>query len=499
MANALLVYNCRLLDENMDVPGAVLSVNGRIRAVFQGYYTDEKTVTVMGQSVLMEDGYGENCVLKVFDAGGLTLTPAFIDMHVHLRYPGQTQKEDLDSGIHAAIAGGVGTVLAMPNTNPVVSDLETSLRIQSEAEKIGLTKVLQTVSITKDFDGKTTDHLEILDKAHVPVITEDGRDVLDAGVMLEAMRIAAEKGIIVSCHCEDNTLAKAAKPFREEAINMISQYNLPIMADEEDVFEKVPESVISQIHMELSQANDLLRLAEDNATKRNIELARLANCHIHLAHVSTMESIETIRDVKEEIAYNHNSMVLTGIKHVSERFANENFNVTCEVTPHHIALTGTEEPNIRYLVNPPLRSEEDRVALIEGIVDGTVDVISTDHAPHTREDKVNGAPGFTGIETAYAICNTELVKKGFIDDRRLSKLMSGNPARLLHLNKGVIQPNYDADFTILDRDAEWTINPKNFYSKGKYTPFDGYTYFGSVKAVILNGEIVFQKSVSSLE
>lgn len=497
MANALLVYNCRLLDENMDVPGAVLSVNGRIRAVFQGYYTDEKTVSIMGQSVLAEDGYGENCVLKLFDAGGLTLTPAFIDMHVHLRYPGQTEKEDLDSGVHACVAGGFGTVVAMPNTNPVVSSLETSLDIQSKADKLQLTKVFQTVSITKDFDGKTTDHLEILDSTHVPVITEDGRDVLDSGVMLEAMRIAAEKGIVVSCHSEDNNLARDARPFREEAIHLMGEYNLPIMASEEDVQDQVPEAVLEQVDLSISQANDLLRLAEDNATARNIQLAKQARCHVHLAHVSTVGALNAIRDAKEDIAYEKRSELFGEGKPV-EKYACENFNVTCEVTPHHLALTGTEEPNIRKLVNPPLRSEDDRLALIEGIIDGTVDVISTDHAPHTADDKAKGAPGFTGIETSFAVCNTELVKKGYITSRKLSSLMSANPARILKLNKGLIQPNYDADFTILDRDNEWVINPENFFSKGKSTVFEGATVNGSVKAVILHGEIVFQKTVSSL-
>ena len=200
MSKITLIYNARLLDESMDTPGAVLVMDGKIRSVFQGYYTNSETLEKMARAVLTEDGLDEKTPMELHNARGLTLTPAFIDMHVHLRYPGQTQKEDLNSGLHAAAAGGYGTIVAMPNTNPVVSSMEMAMKIEREAAAIGLTHLFQTVSITKDFGGEDTSHLDFVEKKYVPVITEDGRDVPTSGVMLEAMTKAGEKGLIVSCH-----------------------------------------------------------------------------------------------------------------------------------------------------------------------------------------------------------------------------------------------------------------------------------------------------------
>ena len=201
MTKATLIFNARLLDESMDTPGAILIIDSDIRAVFQGYFTSQETASVLAHSVLAEDGRELDSKLELYDARGLTVTPSFIDMHVHMRYPGQTQKEDLQSGLHAAAAGGLGTVVAMPNTTPVVSSMDQALQIESEAAAIGLTNLFQTVSISKDFEGKDTSHLDELDRHYIPVISEDGRDVISSAVMLEGMKKAAEKGLIVSCHC----------------------------------------------------------------------------------------------------------------------------------------------------------------------------------------------------------------------------------------------------------------------------------------------------------
>ena len=169
------------------------------------------------------------------------------------------------------------------------------------------------------------------------------------------------------------------------------------------------------------------------------------------------------------------------------------FSVTCEVTPHHLGLCGTGEPYIRALVNPPLRPETDRLALIEAIRDGTVDCISTDHAPHTAEDKAAGAPGFTGLETSFGVCNTKLVKEGQISAKKLSQLMSANPARILKLNKGLLKTGFDADLTLVNPDEEWKVEPQHFCSKGKATPFEGRVLSGTVKAVFISGKKVFEK------
>ena len=377
----------------------------------------------------------------VIDAAGKTVMPAFIDMHVHFRYPGQTQKEDLFSGSRAAAAGGVGTVVLMPNTTPVVSSLETALSINEEVKRIGLIDAFQTVSITDGFSGNDTHHLDEVCRAFpaVPVITEDGKDVLEASVMEEAMRKCADKGIIVSCHCEDPALVPTAKQFRAEK--------------------------------RFREAEKVLADAENTFTERNIELALKAGCRVHIAHASTKAALEAVRRAKKSAP---------GSK-----------LVTCEVTPHHIALSNTADELCAELVNPPLRSEEDRLAVIQAILDGTADVISTDHAPHTADDKASGACGFTGIELSFAVCNTTLVKSGIITLSKLSSLMSAVPAKLLGLKKGRLLPGYPADIVLVDADCEQIVDSAKFFSKGKYTPFNGKKLTGKVLRTFHGGKQVF--------
>lgn len=506
MSRVVLIFNARLLDESMDTPGAVLVTDGKIRSVFQGYYTNSETLEKMARSVLSEDGLEEKTPIELHNAHGLTLTPAFIDMHVHLRYPGQTQKEDLNSGLHAAAAGGYGTIVAMPNTNPVVSSIEMAMKIEREAAAIGLTHLFQTVSLTRDFGGEDTSHLDFVEKKYVPVVTEDGRDVPTSGVMLEAMTKAGEKGLIVSCHSEDMTLGPMAKPFRAEALEIMKGVGLSAWGTGDEDFDEDDEEnaeALDRIDLALTKANDILALAEDLATVRNIMLAKEADCHVHIAHVSTAVSINAIREAKnelydEEADYNADEADAAyqafeeGEKFTPSPKTKKGFSVSCEVTPHHLALCGSDEPYIRALVNPPLRSEDDRVALLEALRDGTVDVISTDHAPHTLDDKAAGAPGFTGLETAYAVCNSVLVKDNQFNPRRLSQLMSAAPARLLGLQKGLLHPGYDADLTLLDPDEEWTVDSSKFYSKGKATPFEGRTVTGKVKFLFIDGRLVFE-------
>lgn len=470
MINATLIYNAQLLDETMDTAGALLIVDSKIRAVFQGYFTSPDTASSLAHSVLQEDGCDQDSKLQLYDAQGMTVTPAFIDMHVHLRYPGQTEKEDLDSGLHAAACGGFGTIVAMPNTTPVVSSFEQAMKIEKEAAKIGLSHLFQSVSITKNFEGEDVSHLKDLDRKFIPLITEDGRDVLKANVMLDGMKIAKEKGIVVSCHCEDPSLALAARPHRQEALKMMKYAGLSAWGTNIDsnVDLEIKDAVINQIDDELTKANDLLALAEDTATMRNLLIADKSDVRIHIAHVSTKNAIDSIREAK--------------------RF----MNATCEVTPHHLALTGSEEPYIRALVNPPLRTEEDRLALIDALRDGTADVISTDHAPHTLQDKENGSPGFTGLELSYAVCNTVLVKENNFNPRRLSQLMSASPAKILGLQKGLIKAGYDADLTILNPEEEWVVDSSLFYSKGKATPFEGKKLIGKVKSLFVDGRLVFE-------
>ncbi len=439
MKDLLLIYNARLIDSEHDIKnGAILIRGGKIEGVL---------TKPAAKKLMQDDSVGQ------YDAHGNVVMPSFIDMHAHFRDPGLTQKEDIESGSKAAAAGGFGTVVLMPNTNPVVSSLQMAEENNKKADELGLCQVIQSVSITKDFDGVTISHLDGLKNKTVPVITEDGHEVTNSAVMLEAMKIAAKKGITVSCHCEDPFLAAAARPLRKQALELLAKGNK------------------SKAASLLQQADALLALAEDTATFRNIRLAEEAGCHLHLCHVSTAQCIEAVRSAKAR-----------GV------------NVTCEITPHHIGLAGGKSQNVFHIVNPPLRSEEDRSALIQALLDGSADVISTDHAPHTEQDKASGSPGFSGLETAFGVCNSVLVKEHGMTLKQLSKIMSERPARLLGLNdRGTLSAGNRADLVVLNPDEEWTVCGQEFASKGKYTPLEGKKLTGNIVATFFNGNIVFQQ------
>lgn len=357
--------------------------------------------------------------IDIIDAKGLTLMPSFIDTHAHFRDPGLTYKEDMESGSRAAAKGGYTGVCLMGNTNPICSTKEVVEYVRNKAKEIGLIDVHQCVSITENFGGKSIEHLNAFDDdKELVAITDDGVGVMDSSIMMKAMEKAKKNNWIVMSHAEDKTFSK---------IDM--------------------------------------RIAEDLMTIRDLYLAKVTKARLHMAHVSTIDSIEAIRRAKKEGS-----------------------NVTCEVTPHHIALT-TEESN--YRVNPPIREKEDVNAIIEGIKDGTVDCIGTDHAPHTEEDKAKGSPGMVGIETAFSICYTELVKKNGISINKLSELMSRNPAKILGMNKGSITIGKDGDLVLVDLNKEIVIDKEKFASKGKNTPFHGKKYFGEVVMTIKGGKLIY--------
>ena len=357
--------------------------------------------------------------VETIDAKGLTLMPAFIDTHAHFREPGLTHKEDIESGSKAAAKGGYTGVCLMGNTNPICSSRDVVEYVRNRAKEIGLVDIHQCVSITENFGGKSIEHLNAFeDDSELVAITDDGVGVMDSSIMMKAMEKAKENNWIVMSHAEDKTFSK---------IDM--------------------------------------RIAEDLMTIRDLYLAKVTKARLHMAHVSTIESINAIRRAKKEGA-----------------------NVTCEVTPHHIGLT-TEESN--YRVNPPIREKDDVKAIIEGIKDGTVDCIGTDHAPHTQEDKEKGAPGMVGLETAFSICYTELVKKYGITINKLSELMSRNPANILGMNKGSITIGKDGDLVLVDLDKEVIIDKDKFVSKGKNTPFHGRKYFGEVVMTIKAGKVIY--------
>ena len=342
-----IIYNARIVDENTDKKGAVIIDGKKIKRVFYGTFKSAESVLTaanVGKTKIAAASAARNSI----DVHGLVLAPAFIDMHAHFRYPGQTQKEDLDSALNAAAAGGFGTLVLMPNTNPVVSSKAQALKVDAEAAERKMSRVFQTVSLTQNFDGVTTAHLEGLDKKTTPVISEDGREVASSAVMLEAMKIAAKKKIIVSCHCEDPALAALAKTYRTRALQLMAKHKIPAWgAIDKKALAAVPKKALDQIVQNIKEANSLLELAEDAATERNILLAQKAGCHIHLCHVSTVKSVMAARRAKAE-----------------EKNYKNGFKITFEITPHHLALEGTAVPKIFAFVNPPLRTANDRAALL---------------------------------------------------------------------------------------------------------------------------------------
>lgn len=394
-----------LLIKNANMVDAYESFKGDILII-------DGKINQIGKEINKED-------IEIIDAKGLTLMPSFIDTHAHFRDPGLTHKEDMESGSKAAAKGGYTGVCLMGNTNPICSTKEVVEYVRNRAKEVGLIDVHQCVSITENFGGKSIEHLSSFDNdKDLIAITDDGVGVMDSSIMMKAMEKAKENNWIVMSHAEDKTFSK---------IDM--------------------------------------RIAEDLMTIRDLYLAKVTNARLHMAHVSTVESIEAIRRAKKEGA-----------------------KVTCEVTPHHIGLT-TEESN--YRVNPPIREKEDVKAIIEAIKDGTVDCIGTDHAPHTEEDKEKGAPGMVGLETAFSICYTELVKKNNISLNKLSEIMSKNPANILRMNKGSLTIGKDGDLVLIDLNKEVTIDKESFVSKGKNTPFHGRKYFGEIVMTIKSGKIIY--------
>ena len=459
--NNLLIRNAHLIDKNTDAPGAVLVRGGKIAAVYLCAESDPAV------TALIQTGEKSGASLAVLDAHGAVLMPAFVDMHAHFRDPGFTEKEDVGSASRAAAAGGYGTVVLMANTNPVISDQHAAEEVNARIRSLDLIDAFQSVSLTRNFDGEDTSGLGTLDCRAVPVATEDGHEVASAAVMLEAMKKCSVNGVIVSCHCEDPDLAAAARPFRRSD---------PVAAER------------------------LLRLAEDTMTVRNLTLAAEAGCRVHIAHVSTEKSIDAVRRAKSEWRsrfpqYDDSSESAVSCQKnpAYSPILNVQCPVTCEVTPHHLVL----DASLPEIVNPPLRLESDRAALLAGIRDGTVDVIATDHAPHTADDKARNAPGFSGIQTAFAVCNTFLVQTGQISLSLFSALMSANPARILGLGRGLLATGLDADFTLVDPDYEWTVNPNDpdsWKSRGKNTPFAGQTLKGRIIKTFKQGRLIFSIS-----
>ena len=384
---------------------------------------------------------------QVIEAEGKLVAPGFVDLHVHLREPGGEKKETIATGSLAAARGGFTTVAAMPNTRPVPDSKEQMQWLQERIRETASVRVLPYASITVRELGEELTDFEGLKEAGAFALTDDGVGVQSAGMMLEAMKRAAKIDMAIVAHCDDNTLINKGSLHEGRKAAELGINGIP--------------SVCESVHI-----------------ARDILLAEEAGCHYHVCHISTKESVRAVRDAKRY-----------GIK------------VTAEVTPHHLLLneddiTGNDA---NYKMNPPLRSMADQEALIAGLLDGTIDFIATDHAPHTSEEKAEGiqlAPfGIVGLETAFPLLYTHLVKKDVITLKQLVDFLTIKPAKAFGLPYGELKAGASADIVLIDLDQKKEINPEQFISKGKNTPFGGWNCKGWPVMTIAEGKIVWEKGV----
>lgn len=400
--------------------------------------------------------------VRVIDAAGKWVVPGLIDLHVHLREPGFEYKEDIASGSKAAAKGGFTTVCCMPNTNPSIDNRETVDFVDKKAKEAALINVLAVGAITKGQQGNELADMAEMNDADtrckelighgICAISEDGKTVMKVELMEEAMRKAKELGLTIFDHTEDHSLTGGVMNEGLVSYGM----NLP----------------------------GIPREAEENIVARDIELAAKIGCKLHLAHISTKGSINLIKDAKKK-----------GI------------DITAETAPHYFSMTEWEIVNQQIVaetplaktnmkMNPPLRTKDDMLALRDALKDGTLDIIATDHAPHSEEEKalpfLEAPFGIVGLETSFAISYTYLVRTGILTPLMLIEKMSTKPAEILGLKRGSLQIGEIADIAIIDVEDRFTIDPADFVSKAKNTPFTGIRAWGKVEYTLCNGEIVWE-------
>ena len=382
---------------------------------------------------------------ECIDCAGLTIFPGLIDMHVHLREPGFEKKENIESGSRAAVKGGFTQVCCMPNTKPVTDNKVVVSYIKNRAREVGLCKVNPIGAITEGQEGKNLAAIGAMKAAGAVAVSEDGKSVVATNLMANAMMYAADFGLKCLCHCEDSAL--------------------------------VDGGVVNEgYYSTLTGLKGSIRAAEDIVIAREICLAESLSLPVHICHVSTYSGVQLIREAKAR-----------GVQ------------VTAETCPHYFTLTDAAiaDFDTNTKVNPPIRAEKDRLAIIEGLKDGTLDCIVTDHAPHHEDDKnveyALAAFGISGLETSFALSYTQLVKGGVLTLSELADKMSANPAAILNLQGGRLEVGAPADLTIVDLNKVWTIDPKDFVSKGKNTPFAGREVYGRVKYTVVDGDIKYRE------
>jgi dihydroorotase len=423
--------------------------------IANGHLIDPIAPENTGMNVLIEDGrvvgwlrHGESAPedAEVFDASGLLVAPGFIDLHVHLREPGQEHKETIATGAAAAVAGGWTSVCPMPNTQPINDNAAITRYMIEQAERAALANVFPVGAITKESSGSELAEMGEMKAVGAVAVSDDGRPVPNAGMMRRAMEYAKDFDLPVVDHCEDKSLSSGGVMHEGKLSLLLGLKGMPALAEELDAV-------------------------------RDIILAKETGAHIHIAHISTRGALEAVRRAK-----------------------NEGIHVTCEVTPHHFTLTdrAVEGYDTNTKMSPPLRGQEHLEAILEAIKDGTIDAIATDHAPHHADEKAleyDRAPmGITGLETAVGLAFNELVHKGVISLAKLVELCSANPARIFRLkDRGTLKAGAMADVTIIDPDLVWTYKNADSRSKSKNSPFDGWQFTGAAVATIVGGKIVYRR------
>lgn len=423
----------------MDAASRIVLKGGR---VFSGGKSFEADVVVCGDRIA--EVTPEAAILpgdKVVDCRGRWVSAGLVDLHVHLREPGFSSKETIATGTAAAAHGGFTTVCAMPNLEPAPDSLENLRRETAIIERDAVVKVLPYATITRRRAGR-----EIVDfaalKPYVAAFSDDGSGVQDDDMMLAAMRAAAANDCIIAAHCEVNSLLHGGY---------------------------IHDGAYAAAHGHKGISSE----SEWRQIERDIRLAEQTGCRYHVCHISTKESVALIRDAKR-----------SGVR------------ITCETGPHYLTMCDADlREEGRFKMNPPIRSAADRDALIEGAQDGTIDVIATDHAPHTAEEKSRGlagsAMGVVGLETSFAVIYTKLVMAGIISPERMIELMAEAPRRIFALGGG-LAAGEKADIAVFDLDNEFTVNPATFLSKGRSTPFEGWRLHGQTILTLVDGRTAYR-------
>lgn len=380
---------------------------------------------------------------QVIDASGKYVMPGFIDLHVHFREPGFEYKETIKTGAMSSAKGGYTSVCPMPNTNPAIDSKEMVEWVKEKERTDSVVHILPVGAVTKGQAGVEVTDMKGMKEAGAGAVSEDGKSVMDILVYVDGMKEAAKNNLVVMAHCEDKQLVRGGV------------MNAGKRAEELGL-------------------KGITNSVEDVITARDIFLANETGAQLHLCHCSTKDSVSLVKLAKDA-----------------------GYKVSGEVCPHHFTLADEDIPcdDANYKMNPPLRSRRDVQALKEGLRDGIMDVISTDHAPHSAEEKAKSmaqAPfGIVGEETAFALTVTELVEQGYLTKMQLVEKMSYNPARILGIEKGRLEPGKAADIVIADFDETYTIDTSTFVSKGKNTPFNGKQVKGRVYQTLVDGKIVY--------